>query len=84
MHAGRVVYADWFKGYGNMIILDHGQSYYTLSAHASRLAKQVDETVAAGETIAYVGETASLRGPRLYFEIRHHGTPQDPGKWLKR
>ena len=83
VHAGRVVFADWFKGYGNLIIIDHGQSYYSLSAHASRLIKQVDETVAAGEVIAFVGDTASLRGPCLYFEIRHHGTPQNPEKWLR-
>lgn len=83
VHAGRVVFADWFKGYGNLIIIDHGQSYYTLSAHASRLSKRVDETVAAGEVIAFVGDTASLRGPCLYFEIRHHGTPQNPETWLR-
>ncbi len=84
VHDGRVVFADWFKGYGYMIIIDHGESYYSLSAHASSLLKKVDDIVSAGETIALVGDTNSIKGECLYFEIRHHGKPQDPLKWLKR
>jgi septal ring factor EnvC (AmiA/AmiB activator) len=84
IHDGRVVFADWFKGYGYMIIIDHGDNYYSLSAHASELFKKVDDIVAPGETIALVGDTSSMIGSCLYFEIRYHGKPQNPLKWLKR
>jgi len=84
VHDGRVAFADWFKGYGYMIIVDHGEHYYSLSAHASELLKKVDDIVAAGETIAHVGDTSSLKGAGLYFEIRYHGKPQDPLTWLKK
>ena len=84
VHAGRVAFADWFKGYGLMIIVDHGEHYYSLSAHASRLLKKVDDVVYAGETIAQVGDTNSIKGAGLYFEIRQQGKPQDPLKWLKK
>lgn len=84
VHDGRVAFADWFKGYGFMIILDHGEHYYSLSAHASKLLKNVGDTVGAGETIAQVGDTNSIKGAGLYFEVRHHGKPQDPLRWLKK
>ncbi len=79
---GRVLFAKWFKGYGNMIILDHGMFYYTVYAHAEELFKQKGDTVETGEVIATVGDTGSLTGPGLYFEIRHHGKPLDPSDWL--
>lgn len=81
---GKVVFADWFKGYGYMIIIDHGDNYYTLAAHASKLIKSVGDTVYEGETVALVGDTNSIKGPCLYFEIRHHGKPTNPLKWLKK
>lgn len=84
IHDGRVAFADWFKGYGFIIIVDHGEHYYSLSAHASRLLKKVDDIVMSGETIAHIGDTNSIKGPGLYFEVRHHGKPQDPLKWLKK
>jgi septal ring factor EnvC (AmiA/AmiB activator) len=81
---GEVIFADWFKGYGNIIIIDHGESYYTLSGHAAKLLKNVGDKVAAGEVIGLVGDTGSIKGNCLYFEVRHHGKPQDPLQWLKR
>ncbi len=84
VHDGRVAFADWFKGYGLMIIIDHGEHYYSLSAHASELLKKVNDVVSAGETIAHAGDTNSLKGAGLYFEIRHYGKPQDPLVWLKK
>ena len=84
IYGGRVVFADWFKGYGYMIVVDHGEHYYSLSAHASTLLKKVDDIVHDGETIAQVGDTNSIKGPGLYFEIRQRGKPQDPLKWLKK
>jgi septal ring factor EnvC (AmiA/AmiB activator) len=83
IYNGKVLYADWFKGYGNMMIVDHGDGYYSLSAHLSEILKKVGEQVAAGEVIALAGDTGSLRGPCLYFELRHHGAPLDPSQWLK-
>ena len=84
VHDGNVIFADWFKGFGYMIIIDHGEHYYTLSAHASELLKQIGDTVYAGETIARVGDTNSIKGSCLYFEIRHKGKPQNPFIWLKK
>ena len=82
VYNGEVLFSDWFKGYGKIIIIDHGNSYYTLIAHASKLLKRVGDRVRKGEVIALVGDTDSAKGPHLYFEIRHHGKPQDPVKWL--
>jgi len=81
---GQVLYSNWFKNYGNMIIIDHGRHYYTLYAHAEELFKSKGELVEPDEVIATVGDTASMKGANLYFEIRHHGKPIDPLKWLKK
>jgi septal ring factor EnvC (AmiA/AmiB activator) len=79
---GKVLYADWFKGFGNMVIIDHGDHTFTVSAYCSQLLKKEGDTVAQGETIARVGSAGSLKGPCLYFEIRHRGKPQDPLDWI--
>ncbi len=83
VHAGEVIFADWFKGYGNMIIIDHGDSYYTLYAHADELRKSKGHRVKAAEVIGTVGETGTPKGPGLHFQIRHHGKPMNPIGWLK-
>ena len=83
VYDGKIAYAGWFRGYGNMMILDHGDSYFTILAHAEDLFKKKGEKVNAGDIIATVGESGSLTGPGLYFEIRHHSMPLDPLKWLK-
>lgn len=82
IYDGTVLYADWFRGYGQMIILDHGQGFYSLYAHGSELLVRVGDAVRAGQVIGRVGETGSLEGPQLYFELRHRGDPQDPLAWL--
>jgi septal ring factor EnvC (AmiA/AmiB activator) len=82
VYPGRVLYADWFKGYGKILIIDHGEGYYTLLGHASTLLKEVGEEVRRGEVVALVGDTGSLKGPCLYFEIRQRGKPLDPLEWL--
>jgi septal ring factor EnvC (AmiA/AmiB activator) len=82
IYSGKVIYSGWFEGYGNIIIIDHGDKYYTVSAHASKLLKGINDRVTTGDIIALVGDTGSLRGPCLYFEIRYQGKPQDPLKWL--
>jgi septal ring factor EnvC (AmiA/AmiB activator) len=81
---GTILFADWFKGYGNMIILDHGGSYYTLYAHIEDAFKTKGDRVDRGEVIATVGDSASMTGPGLYFEVRHHGKPENPMLWLKK
>jgi len=83
VYAGRVLYAEWFKGYGNMIIIDHGDNYYTVYAHIEEAFKSNGDSVETGEVIATVGDTGSISGPKLYFEVRHHGKPLDPMQWLE-
>ncbi|MFZ5563945.1 MAG: peptidoglycan DD-metalloendopeptidase family protein [Thermodesulfobacteriota bacterium] len=84
VHRGQVVYATWFKGYGNMVILDHGDGFYTVYAHLQELLKKKGDAVDTHEVIATVGDTASMTGTALYFEVRHRGTPEDPMKWLRK
>ena len=83
IYDGSVIFADYFKGYGNMIIIDHGGGYFSLYAHASKILKKVGADVARNETVATVGDTDSSRGPLLYFEIRHQGKPVDPAGWVR-
>ena len=79
---GKIAYAAWFKGYGNLIIIDHGGGYHTVVAHASRLLKKVGEKVKRGDVVALVGSTGSIEGPMLYFDIRYHGTAVNPLTWM--
>ena len=81
---GRVVFADQFSGYGRMMIIDHGKRYYTIYAHLSELLKGPGETVRRGEPIALVGDSGSLEGARLYFEIRKDGKPLNPLIWFRK
>jgi len=83
VYPGHVVYTGWFRGYGNLIIVDHGGEYYTLYAHAADIKVAEGEDVRQGQNIGTVGDTGSLQGPRLYFEVRHQGKPQDPAQWLR-
>ena len=83
VHAGHVIYTGWFKGYGNLIIVDHGNEYYTLYAHVADIEAKEGEDVRQGQRIGTVGDTGSLAGPRLYFEVRYQGKPQDPEQWLR-
>lgn len=76
---GKVVFADRFKGYGNLIIIDHGHSFYSLYAQASRLTCKVGDRVKRGETLAFSGFPGA---GGVFFEIRHRGTPLDPTDWL--
>ena len=66
-----------------MVIIDHGDHYYTVYAHLEETFKQKGDPVDAGEVIATVGDTGSLAGPKLYLEVRHHGKPMDPATWIK-
>lgn len=80
---GEVVFADWLRGYGNLIIVDHGSDYMTIYGHNDALLADVGENVAAGRALASVGASGSVQESGLYFEIRHRGQPVDPMKWVR-
>ena len=82
VYDGQVIFADYFKGYGNMIIIDHGGGFFSLYAHAARILKKVGASVARNDVVANVGDVDSPRGPQLYFEIRYQGKPVDPSPWF--
>ncbi len=84
VHYGKVLFADWLRGFGLVTVLDHGEGYMSLYGHNQALLKQVGETVEAGETIALVGQSGGQSSPNLYFEIRHKGEAINPGKWLRK
>jgi septal ring factor EnvC (AmiA/AmiB activator) len=81
---GKVVHAGWFKGYGNLLIVDHGRGIFSLMAHLDQLERAVGDGVRAGDEVGTVGDTGSLKGPYLYFELRDRQTPLDPERWLRR
>lgn len=81
---GRVEYVQWLEGYGRTIIINHGSGYYTVYAHLSEVLVGERQGVAPGEVIARVGETGSLEGPKLHFEIRDKADALDPMMWLAR
>lgn len=79
---GEVVFAEWFRGYGLTLILDHGGGYMSVYAHASVILSEKGSRVRRGQVVAKVGDTGSLKGPYLYFQIRKDGQPEDPMTWL--
>ena len=81
---GYAIYSSWFKGFGNMLIIDHGNHYYTVYAYLEEVFKVKGDRVEKGEVIATVGDSGSLVGPALHFEIRHHGKPVDPLEWINK
>lgn len=80
---GRVAYADWLRGYGLLIIVDHGEGYMSLYGHNQSLFKETGDWVEAGEVIGSVGKSGGQDEAALYFEIRHNGKPRNPAKWCK-
>jgi septal ring factor EnvC (AmiA/AmiB activator) len=81
---GKVVYSGWLRGYGNVIILDHGDGYHTVSAHLDELERRQGDEVKHGDPPGPLGDSGSLKGPDLYFELRHRGAAVDPQLWLRR
>ncbi len=82
--AGNTIFAGWFKGFGNMLIIDHGDHYYTVYAHLEEFFKVKGDYVDKEEVIATVGDTGSLTGPALHFEVRYHGKPMNPLDWINK
>ncbi|MFW6160167.1 MAG: murein hydrolase activator EnvC family protein [Acidobacteriota bacterium] len=84
IHDGSVVYKDYFQGYGNLIILDHGLTYYSLYGHCSEFLVKKGAFVRTGQPIALTGESGSMVGPAMYFELRFKTKPLDPLQWLEK
>lgn len=82
VHYGRVVFANWLRGFGLITILDHGDGYMTLYGHSSSLFTSPGDWVEAGEAIAQAGRTGGTNDPAVYFEVRHNGKPDNPRRWL--
>jgi len=80
---GRVVFADWLRGFGNILIVDHGDDYMSLYGNNKNLTKKVGETILGGDIIAAVGNSGRNLNSGLYFELRHKGKPFDPLKWIR-
>lgn len=83
IHHGRVVYADWLRGSGLLLIIDHGEGYMSLYAHNQTLFKEVGEWVTAGMPVSTVGSSGGQDSAALYFEIRHNGKPTNPAGWCR-
>jgi septal ring factor EnvC (AmiA/AmiB activator) len=81
---GTVVFADRFSGYGRMIVIDHGERYYTIYAHLSEMFKKDGDPVKRGEILGLVGDSDSLAGAGLYFEMRKDGRSVDPVPWFRK
>ena len=81
---GTVVYADWMTGYGNILIIDHGNGYMSLYAHNDGLLRDAGDAVKRGDAVASVGTSGGQDSPALYFELRRNGTPVNPAGWLTR
>ncbi len=79
---GQVRFAGWFRGYGKIVIVDHGGGYFTVSGHLADIFVEVGDVVDPGDTLGSVGDTGSLRGAGLYFEMRSGGQALDPADWL--
>lgn len=82
IHGGRVMYADWLRGQGMLMVLDHGNGYMSLYAHNDQLLREPGEWVQAGDSIARVGNSGGEKESALYFEIRQNGQPVNPLPWL--
>ena len=83
VHGGRVVFADWLRGSGLLVILDHGNGYLSLYGHNQSLLKSAGDVVKAGEAISTVGNSGGQEATALYFAIRQQGRPSDPAQWCR-
>lgn len=84
VHSGRVVFADWLRGYGLMIIVDHGERFFTMYGHNRSLLRDVGDWVQTGDVLALAGNSGGMDSSGVYFEIRRDGQPQDPDGWCSR
>ena len=83
IHHGRVVYADWLRGAGLLLVIDHGEGYMSLYAHNETLLREVGDWVSTGAAVATVGSSGGQERPGLYFEVRKDGKPRNPQRWCR-
>lgn len=83
VHTGKVVFSDWLRSYGMVLIVDHGFGYLTLYGHNDQLNKKVGSKVSSGEVIAHVGSSGGNQKPGLYFAVRRNGQTTNPAIWLR-
>ncbi|MHB8882910.1 MAG: murein hydrolase activator EnvC family protein [Thermodesulfovibrionales bacterium] len=83
VYGGKVIFAEWFKGFGQLIIVNHGSGYHTLYGNLSEIFSKVGDIIKDNQILGKVGTSGMLNAPGLYFEIRYKGKPLDPGQWLK-
>lgn len=83
IHDGRVAFADWLRGFGQLLIIDHGEGYMSLYGYNQQLLKKTGERVKAGEPVAKVGDSGGQNHAGLYFEVRHNGKPKNPARWCR-
>lgn len=83
MGTGKVAFADWLRGFGNLLIVDHGDGFLSLYSNNESLYKQPGDPVQAGDVVATVGATGGQDEPGLYFELRRQGKPFDPMTWVR-
>lgn len=81
---GKVIYADWLRGFGMVMVVDHGKGYMSLYGHAQTLLKNAGDSVIKGESVALVGRSGGQTEPGLYFEVRHKGQAVDPARYCRR
>jgi septal ring factor EnvC (AmiA/AmiB activator) len=82
VHDGQVIFSNYMRGFGLLIILNHGDGFMTLYAHNQELIKDTGDWVLSNETIARAGDTGGMDQAAVYFEIRQKGQPTDPKAWL--
>jgi len=84
VHRGKVIFAEWFKGFGQLVIINHGGGYHTLYGNLSQIFSKVGDIIKANQVIGKIGTSGILNAPGLYFEVRYKGKPLDPEQWLRR
>ena len=83
MFDGKVVWAAWFRGYGLLVVIDHGHGVHSVYGHLSVITAANGADVVKGQSVGKVGDTGSFDGPSLYLEIRDGGKAEDPARWIK-
>ncbi len=84
VYGGKVVFADWFRGYGKVVIVNHGEGYHTVYANLSEIFLNKGDIIKEGDQIGKVGESGTINAPDLYFEVRYKGRPINPLRWLRK
>jgi septal ring factor EnvC (AmiA/AmiB activator) len=84
VYAGKVIFAEWFKGFGQLVIINHGGGYHTLYGNLSEIFSKVGDIIKEKQVIGKIGTSGILNAPGIYFEIRFKGKPLDPVQWLKK